>query len=203
MACISRANLVFVIVIELLGALLLTGLAGWLVVHDFDGRRPLPIRSKTCILCLAGALGTITFFTAFLVLRVCAQRLLPDDPLASERTAQRSPSPPAATAVDKRWAPALQFIEGTNSVGDSAQATAREDQRADRYGGYRAGFALATDPKHRGSKVSTDTVLNAIVSIRCKGRTAEFADGFRRGYLAGLAGEGLFPRPPKFAAFDP
>ncbi len=178
----------FIIVIEVLGALLFTGLAGWPARRAFGARRSPGMRPGPRVLWLAGTLSTITFSTAFFVLQMCAQRLRLDNPPTSEVKAQSSPSPPLALAAGERSAPASPFVEQSTRAGDSAQAAVRENQRADRYGGYQAGFALAIDPKHRGSKISTKTVLDAIVTIRCKGRSADFEDGFRRGYVAGMAG---------------
>lgn len=62
------------------------------------------------------------------------------------------------------------------------------DERQDRQEGYRAGYALGSDPRHRGSKVPRPVELAALAAIRCKGHNDGYLEGFKRGYTRGLTG---------------
>ena len=159
------------LLIDLLGALLIAGLASWLAVRFLMDRRALQARRRGWSLVALGAFNTVTFLTAFVFSTACAERfraITPVDPGGQEQSA-RSAAPDASWRVTPMMAPRP------------------ETEQQERYRGYHAGYDLGTDPRHRGSRVPTSWALDAIVNLRCKGQGPIFSDGYRHGYLAGIA----------------
>jgi hypothetical protein len=69
---------------------------------------------------------------------------------------------------------------------DPLQGARSPVQWQDRLAGYQAGYALAMDPQHRGSKLPKPLALDVMIGVRCHEHSADFQVGFKLGYVAGL-----------------